>query len=81
MTSGSNVDCCRSGGQIPASRCGAFERLGTDAAQITVTAGPVVERFNIVEHIGPDDIPGFVDAFADAFFFQIAERPPSPLHP
>lgn len=59
------LDCFRSCGQIPASRRGAFERLGTDAAQMAVTAGSIVECLNVVEDVGPGQIPGCVDAFVN----------------
>jgi len=32
------LGCCRFDKQVPASRCGGFERLGTDAADMAVTA-------------------------------------------
>ena len=55
--------------KIPASCRGAFERLGTDAAQMAVTAGSVVEHLNVIEDVGSGQISGFVDAFADTFLF------------
>ena len=39
-----------------------------------VTTCSVIEHFNVIEHIGPGHIPGFVYPFADAFFFQAAEK-------
>ena len=36
--------------------------------------GPVVEHFNVIEDIGPGQIPGFIDAFSDALFFQRTEE-------
>lgn len=68
------LDCFRFGGQVPASRRGGFERLGTDAAEMAVTTGTVVEHFDVVEHIGSGEVAGFVDPFADAFLFQAAEE-------
>ena len=35
-----------------------------------LTPGPVVEHFNVIEDIGPGQIPGFIDTLSDAFFFQ-----------
>lgn len=64
------MDCCRFGRQIRVPRRGAFERLGTDAAQMAVTTGPVVKHLNVIEDVGPSEISGFVDAFADPFFFS-----------
>lgn len=66
---GLSLDCCRSHGQTPASCRGAFERLGTDAAQMAVTAGSVVEHLDVIEDVGPGHIPGFIDAFTDPFLF------------
>lgn len=36
--------------------------------------GPVVEHFNVIEDIGPGQIPGFIDTFSDPFFFQRTEE-------
>src|SRR3954467_15386712 len=41
---------------------------------MAMTAGSVVEHFDVVEDIGPGEIPGFVNPSADAFFFQAAEE-------
>ncbi len=60
------MDCFRFGGQIPASRRGVFKRLGTDATEMAVTTGSVVEHFDVIEHVGSGEVSGFVDAFADA---------------
>ena len=68
------VDCFRFGGQIPASRRGGFERLGTDAAEMALTAGSVVEDLNAIERIGSGEVSGVVDSFADAFLLQTAEE-------
>jgi hypothetical protein len=35
-----------------------------------VAPGPVVEHFNVIEDIGPGQIPGFIDAFSDPLFFS-----------
>lgn len=51
---------------FPASRCGGFERLGTDAANMTVAAGSVVEGLDVIEDIGSGEVSGFVDAFPNA---------------
>ena len=45
------LDCPGVSRQIPASRRGPFEGLGTDAAQVTMAAGAVVKSFNVVEHV------------------------------
>ena len=39
-----------------------------------MTPGPVVEHFNVIEDIRPDQIPGFIYAFSDPFFFQRTEE-------
>lgn len=39
-----------------------------------MTPGPVVEDFNVIEDIGPGQIPGFIDTFSDPFFFQRTEE-------
>ena len=36
--------------------------------------GPVVEHFNVIEDIRPGQIPGFIYAFSDPFFFQRTEE-------
>ena len=41
---------------------------------MTVSAAPIVEDLDVIENIGTGEISCFVDAFADAFFFQTAEE-------
>lgn len=41
---------------------------------MTVAPGPVVKHLNVIEDICPGQIPGFIDAFSDAFFFQRTEE-------
>ena len=69
-----SLDCTRLGRQFPASRRGAFKRLGTDAAEMAVATGSVVEHLDIVEDIGSGEIARFVDAFPDALLLQAAEE-------
>ena len=68
------MDCPRIGRQFPASRGGAFKRLGTDAAKMRMAAGSVVEDLDIVKNVGSGEVPGFVDAFSDALLLQAAEE-------
>ena len=68
------MDCPRIGKQNPASRCGAFERLWTEATQMTVAAGSVVEHLELIEDIGSSEISRFVDAISDALLVQTAEE-------
>ena len=56
--------------QILSSRRGLFKGLRTDAAEMTVALGRVIEDFNVIEDISPGQIPGFIDAFSNPFFFQ-----------
>jgi hypothetical protein len=39
-----------------------------------VAAGSVVKNFDVIEHISPGHVACFVDALADAFFLQAAEK-------
>lgn len=41
---------------------------------MTVAPGQVVEHVNIIEDIRPGQIPGFIYAFSDPFFFQRTEE-------
>jgi hypothetical protein len=41
---------------------------------VIVTTRSVVKRFNVIEHISSGYVSGFVDPFADVFFFQTAEK-------
>lgn len=41
---------------------------------MTVAPGPVVEQLNVIEDIRPGQIPGFIYAFSDTFFFQQTEE-------
>ena len=40
---------------------------------MTVAPSPIVKDFDVVEDIGPGQIPSFVDALADALLFQTAD--------
>lgn len=41
---------------------------------MTVSPGLVVEHSNVIEDIRPGQIPGFIYAFSDPFFFQRTEE-------
>lgn len=41
---------------------------------MTVATGPVIEDLNVIEDIRPGQIPGFIYAFSDSFFFQRTEE-------
>ena len=69
-----NLDCSRFGRHFPASRRGGFERLGTDAANMAVAAGSVVEDLDIVENVGSGEVAGFVDALLNALLLQAGEE-------
>ncbi len=56
--------------QILSSRRDLFKGPRTNAGEMTVAPGPVIEDFNVIEDIGPGQIPDFMDAFSDPFFFQ-----------
>lgn len=49
-----------------------FKGLGAGTTQMGVAPSPIAEDFDVVEDIGPGQISGFVDPFADAFVFQAA---------
>jgi hypothetical protein len=42
--------------------------------QMTVAPGSIVKDFDVIEDIGPGQIPGFIDAFADTLLLQAAEE-------
>lgn len=48
--------------------------LRADTAEVAVAQGPVVEHFNVIEDIRTGQIPGFVDPFSNALFFQQTEE-------
>ena len=48
--------------------------FGTYAAQMAVTAIPIVKDFDVVKDIRPRQIARLVDAFLDALFLQAAEE-------
>lgn len=64
------VECPRSGRHFLSSRRGLFEGLETDASEMTVAPGPVVEHFNVIEDIRPGHVPGFIYSLSDTFFFE-----------
>ena len=41
---------------------------------MTMSAAPIVEDLDVIENIGTGEISCFVDALADTFFFQTAEK-------
>ena len=41
---------------------------------MAVPPGPIVKDFDVIEDVGPGQVPGFIDAFADALLFQAAEE-------
>ncbi len=41
---------------------------------MTVAPGPIIENVNVIEDIGPGQIPGFVYSLPEAFFFQRTEE-------
>ena len=41
---------------------------------MAVTAGSVLGHLNVVEDMGPGQIPGFVDAFADSFLLKLLKK-------
>ena len=41
---------------------------------MAVAPGSIVKDFNVIEDIGPSQIPGFIDALADPLLFQTAEE-------
>ena len=41
---------------------------------MAVTTCSVIKHFNVIEHIGPGHIPGFVDPLTNAFLLQAAEK-------
>ena len=43
-------------------------------AQMAMAPGSIVKDFDVVEDIGPGQIPSFIDPFADTFLFQTAEE-------
>ena len=46
----------------------------TDAAEMTVASGPVVEHFNVIEDILPGHITCYIYVFPEPFFFQRTEE-------
>ena len=54
-------------------RCPHEQGLWSDAAQVAVAAGPVVEGFNVIEDIRPSQFPGWINTFSDALFLQRTE--------
>ncbi len=51
-----------------------IEGLRTDAAEMTVASGPVVEHFNVIEDILPGHITCYIYVFPEPFFFQRTEE-------
>jgi hypothetical protein len=43
-------------------------------AQIAVPPGPIVKDSDVIEGVGPGQIPGFIDAFADSFLFRLLKN-------
>ncbi|VEA72581.1 Uncharacterised protein [Serratia rubidaea] len=56
--------------QTLSSRRGLFKGLRTDAAEVTVAPGPVIEDFNVIEDIGLGQIPGFVYSLSERLYSE-----------
>ena len=59
---------------IPSLTPRCFRTPRTDAAEIAMAAGSIVERLDIIEDVGSGEIAPFVDAFSDALFFRLLEN-------
>ena len=57
-----------------ASCRGPFKGVGTDATQMGMAAGTIVEDLDVIEDIRATQLAGLIDAFADTFFLQAAEE-------
>jgi len=69
-----DVDFPRNGRHAGVSRRGELERLGTDATEMAMAASSIVEDLDVVENVGPRELAGLVNPFANAFLFQAAEE-------
>ncbi|GJL00774.1 hypothetical protein TUM17569_62340 [Klebsiella oxytoca] len=47
-----------------------FKGFRTDAIEMATALRPLVEHSDIIEDIRLGQIPGFIIAFSDSFFFQ-----------
>ena len=56
-------------GHFEASFFGTLKCLGTDATQLSVSAGEIKERLDVVEHINLGQFAGLIGTPLDAFFF------------
>ena len=51
-----------------------FELFGAQASKMTVPAGSIVERHDVVGHIGQSEVTALVDLLLDPFLLQAAEE-------
>ena len=61
-------------GHFTPSQRSLFKGFGTDAADVAMTTGSIVEDLGVVEDIGTGEIAGLIEAFADTFLLQTAEE-------
>jgi hypothetical protein len=64
-----SLECPHDNRHFLSSRRSLFKGLRTDATEMAVPPSPVVEDFNVIEGIAPDQLPGFVYYLPDVFFF------------
>ena len=51
-----------------------FELLGTQSAEMAVTARSIVEGIDVLRHVGDRELPVLIDLFLDSLFLQAAEE-------
>jgi hypothetical protein len=59
---------------LPAGFMSRFELLGTQPSEMAVTSRSIVERIDVVSHIGNGELSVLVDLLLDAFLLQTAEK-------
>lgn len=53
---------------------GSFKLFGTDTAEMTMTTRVIVERVNVIRHVGDRSLAVLVDLFLDSLLLQATEK-------
>ena len=51
-----------------------FKGLWADVTEVAMISSSIIERFDVIKNIYLGQFSGFVDSFADVFFFKLLKN-------